>query len=79
MGAGGVVMIDGSPHTVGDRRCSGCSSGPRYRCACGGLIHQQSVYGPSILDWCDQCGDPDKHRKILPNGQYEDYEELEDV
>lgn len=51
--------LDGSPHEIGNPACDECAGEP-YPCPCGGLIHRQSVYGPSILEWCDRCGDPDK-------------------
>jgi len=46
--------IDGSPHCKGDPECSGCYTGPQ-ECKCGGLIHEQTVFGPSFIYVCDVC------------------------
>jgi hypothetical protein len=50
--------MDGSFHVIGDPRCPECVGGASL-CECGGLVHEQAVYGPSILRICDRCGKPD--------------------
>jgi hypothetical protein len=50
--------MDGSWHLAGDPHCPECVGGLE-KCACGGLVHEQAVYGPSIMRVCDRCGKPD--------------------
>ncbi len=50
---GSVFHIDGSRH-IASPECEGCSRGTEPH-ECGGNIHEESVYGPSIIKTCDGC------------------------
>jgi hypothetical protein len=49
-----TFMLDGSPHETGNRNCPGCLGAARP-CYCGGVVHEQAVYGPSNIHECDAC------------------------
>jgi hypothetical protein len=51
---GAPFTIDGDSHVASDD-CDGCASFGTEPHECGGNIHSQSVYGPSILKVCDGC------------------------
>jgi len=43
--------MDGSPHYTGLEDCCGLG----VHKGCGGVIHRESVYGPSFIYECDGC------------------------
>jgi hypothetical protein len=46
-------LMDGTRHRVGDEDC--CTWAKVHE-GCGGIVHSQAVYGPSIIYECDRCG-----------------------
>ena len=54
-----AFTMDGSEHQRGRLDCDGCShccgKGQRL-CYCGGVIHEQAIYGPACYQECDGCG-----------------------